>query len=722
MSTRGRSQSSTRTGFRGDIQGLRAIAVLVVVAGHAGVPFLPGGFVGVDVFFVISGFLISQVLYDEVSRTGRVSLGDFYARRARRILPAATLVLAVTVVASLVWISVLDALRVVTDAVWATFFAANIRFAAVGADYFAQEQSTSPLQHYWSLAVEEQFYLVWPLVLLGCLWLARRRGADGLHAHRRLPRPTVFVVLVVLAALSLAYGVIRTATDPTGAYFSTPARAWELAVGAALALVARHVASRQAPRTRAALAIAGVLAIAVACVAYDGATAFPGVAALVPVLGSSAVLLAGAGGHGREPWPVRALGAAPLRLVGDWSYSLYLWHWPLLVITPLALERSLTTAETVAAVAAAFVLAALTYRFVETPLRSPRLLPRPRALALYPASVLTIGLVCVVGNSYGQAQVGGDGQPITIAGSGIRDEPGVVVSDDPTIALVQASVVAARHGQEVPAELRPAVLDLEGSVPDLGDCDYVDDLVRTLCPRGVGDTSPGARSIVVLGNSHGRMWIPAFEQIAERAGYTTYYLVKSNCTAADLLVGDLARGNDPWEACSDFRDWAVEQVAELRPELTVVSTSGPNPIIYTDDGRRLRQVDPDRPAVVQQGFVDLFERLEPSTDRLVLLRDIPKSERDPGACLTQGDVDLGTCLFTPIAQQEADSDASVAGALEAGVEHVDPTPWVCWDGECPVVVGNVLPYRDRGHLTVEYAGDLADDLGRRLGIWRVPPS
>src|SRR5687768_18099485 len=146
--------------FRADVQGLRAIAVLTVIAGHAGVPFLPGGFVGVDVFFVISAFLISQLLFREVERSGSVSIRDFYARRARRILPAATLVTIATLVASLLWLSVVDALEVVTDAVWVTFFAANIRFAAVGTDYFAQEEGPSPLQHYWSLSVEEQFYLV----------------------------------------------------------------------------------------------------------------------------------------------------------------------------------------------------------------------------------------------------------------------------------------------------------------------------------------------------------------------------------------------------------------------------------------------------------------------------------------------------------------------------------------------------------------------------------
>ncbi len=208
--------------FRADVQGLRAIAVLTVIAGHAGVPVLPGGFVGVDVFFVISGFLISQLLFREVERTGNLSIRDFYARRARRILPAATLVTIATVVASLIWLSVVDALEVVTDAVWVTVFAANFRFAAVGTDYFAQEEGPSPLQHYWSLSIEEQFYLVWPALialLLGVsLW---RRSGEGASRSSSASSKRLLAGVGAVAAASLAWSVIHTAADPVASYFST---------------------------------------------------------------------------------------------------------------------------------------------------------------------------------------------------------------------------------------------------------------------------------------------------------------------------------------------------------------------------------------------------------------------------------------------------------------------------------------------------------------------
>src|SRR4051794_9792346 len=227
-SERGRTVASH---FRRDIQGLRAVAVLTVIASHAGIPHLDGGYVGVDVFFVVSGFLISSLLFREVDRSGRLSLAGFWARRARRILPAATVVTVGTLVASMLWLSLVDARQTVYDAGWATVFAANIHFAARGVDYFAQGETLSPLQHYWSLSVEEQFYLAWPLLLLAAVLLVRRRGGRHTDAGR-LPVGAVAVLLAAGVLASFGWSVVHTADDPVAAYFSTLARAWELGIGA----------------------------------------------------------------------------------------------------------------------------------------------------------------------------------------------------------------------------------------------------------------------------------------------------------------------------------------------------------------------------------------------------------------------------------------------------------------------------------------------------------
>ena len=709
---------SGRSPFRADVQGLRAIAVLIVIACHAGLPQLSGGFVGVDVFFVISGYLIAQLLYREVQRTGRVSLRDFFARRARRILPAATVVLLATLAASVVLLSVLDALEVATDALWATLFAANVRFAAVGSDYFAQGQGVSPLQHYWSLAVEEQFYLAWPILLCACLLLRRANRRLSPERRRRLPRLGVFGVLVTVTLASFGYGVWLTAADPVAAYYSVPARAWELALGALAGLVAPHVAARLSGADRARLCLTGLTVIGVAAALFDDTKDFPGVAALAPVVGSMLVLLAGAGGHEREPLPIRALGLWPLRVVGNWSYSLYLWHWPVLVLAERRLGE-LTTRETGIALGATFVLAGLTYVVVETPLRNPRRLRRRRALTLYPVSAGLVAASCLAVVGYGETRLGegGDRPAITMANVRVPDAVTPEFAPDPAVALVQASVVAARQGMAVPSDLSPDLLDLSADIPEVGACDYGLD-VRTLCPRG---NTYAQDTVVVLGNSHGRMWIPAFETIAEREAYRTFYFVKQQCAAHDFDVGSLGDSDDVWEECTDFREWAISQIERLRPDLVVVSTSGPNPTLYDDEGNAVAGSEA-RDDFVRDGMAQTLNRLRPLADRVVLVRDVPAVEVDPSTCLTTGSPDLGDCLSGTGDQSRRVADLSVQAARATGTPVVDPTRWVCWQEQCPVVIGNMLPYRDQTHLSAVYAESLADELGQALGIWTAPPA
>ena len=319
------------------------MAVLLVALDHAAIEPFHGGFVGVDVFFVISGFLITSLLLTEAVREGRISLIGFYARRARRILPAATVVTLATIAASVFFLSGVDALGAIEDAVWATFFAANIKFASDGTDYFQNEAAPSPLQHYWSLAVEEQFYLVWPLlVLMLCLLVRRaRRRRDRPDRGRHAARPTE-----PPGAGRRCHRRSRGAADRRGRGVLRvvgrrhPARR---GAGVLLAVHPRVGAgpgrTDRLPRPRLGriprrvlgvvswLGLAGVL---VAALTYDPGTLFPGYAAALPVVGTSFLL---AGGLAPARWgPQRLLTLSPMRAVGDWSYSFYLWHWPALII------------------------------------------------------------------------------------------------------------------------------------------------------------------------------------------------------------------------------------------------------------------------------------------------------------------------------------------------------------------------------------------------------
>ncbi len=219
---------------------------------------------------------------------------------------------------------------------------------------------------------------------------------------------------------------------------------------------------------------------------------------------------------------------------------------------------------------------------------------------------------------------------------------------------------------------------------------------------------------MVFGNSHARMWIPAFDEIGSRLGYTTYYFVKPNCAASLVTVGELVPGSPLWQECDDFRSWALDQIAELDPALVVVASSGPNPVLYDSAGERIPKDGID--AATEAGYEDLFTRLASTAQRTVLLRDVPKNENLPDECLTQPGNDLGDCLFTPLAASVVDADISVTAATATGTEVVDPTKWVCWDGSCPAVIGDTLPYRDRGHLTTVYAASLAGELSAALGL------
>jgi peptidoglycan/LPS O-acetylase OafA/YrhL len=690
--------------LRGDIQGLRAVAVLTVIAAHAGVPFLPGGFVGVDVFYVISGFLITGLLYREVQQTGSISLGAFWARRARRILPAATLVTVVTVFLALAWMSLIDARGVVVDALWASAFAANVHFAHEGVDYFNAVEGVgpSPLQHYWSLAVEEQFYVIWPLLLVVCLTVMAfiRRG------RHELPRRPVVTMLVVLTVVSLLWSVYATLTSPATAYFSTLTRGWELGVGALLALVPTASVRRLTRLSLETMAITGAVMLVVACMVITERTPFPGLMAVLPVAGAALLIVAGGvtDSPERRTLSSRVLGVAPMRMIGDWSYSLYLWHWPAFILAPVALGRAMTGFEKGIAVLVVITLSAYSYRFVEQPFRAGRpahRLVRRRALVLYPASAALVTATATAAWAWTGYAGGehGNNPPITVAGAPIDG------LHDSTVALVRASVTAAKDKHAVPSDLTPDLLNLRESVADVGDCDYEDN-VRKLCPHG-----DGGRTVVVIGDSHARAWIPAFNRIIDADNWTAYYLVKPQCTAAHVTIASL-ESDDPFTDCSNFQDWVVDQVQSLRPDLVVVASSPPvNGIFFGDT--RVTSVDEIIP-LLRVGYNDLFSDLGQYADRVALIRDVPKSPDDPATCLSSGNASLGDCMFEPVERSTVLGDVAVDSARDAGIEVVDPTPWLCYQGECPIVIGGTLSYRDTDHITTEYAADLWAELGTAL--------
>lgn len=702
-----------RASFRPDVQGIRAVAVLLVVANHLAPGSLSGGFVGVDVFFVVSGFLITHLLLREAARDGRVSLAGFYARRARRILPAATLVTVVTVVGSLLTLAALRTQTVVVDALWATLFAGNARFALVGTDYFAQGQPPSPLRHYWSLAVEEQFYLVWPLLFLGCVLLARRRRGRsdaGAGGREQTLRRTLLVVLLVVVVLSLAWSWWATQSSPTTAYYSTFARAHELAVGALVAVAAPWL--RLPGALRQALAIAGLVGIGAAAWLFTAGTAFPGVAALLPVLATAALLVAGGSGGEPSTAGARLLSLPPLVRLGDWSYSIYLWHWPVIVLvrSNLGPERFATFEVRAAVLALVLVLSWASFRWVETPFRVAGTFKRTgRAMLIYPVSVVAVVAVVLASNATLSYRLGEFSDEPAVS---LGDYEDSVLAQDRYEALVQASVLAAEEGRAVPGDLTPGLLGLRSQTASLGECDYRTG-TRQLCAIGDPDAE---RSIVVLGDSHARALSPAVEEIGRRHGYRVYVLVYSGCSASALQQVRQDTG-DAWGECEEFKAWARSTIADMQPDLVVVSTSSGrfrNP----DTGKQMGGFRrfPAYLRLIESGWEELFEDLASDARQVAVVGNTPKLPRETGVCLSQGDPDLGDCLFEPGPYAQREAAASFRAARAAGIDAVDAQRWFCADDLCPSVVGSYITMRDSEHMTPDYSRWLATPLARELGL------
>lgn len=685
-SRRRRSDVPLRS-FRPDIEAMRAIAVVLVVLTHAGVSLVPGGFVGVDVFFVLSGFLITTHLYGELSRTGRVRLGRFYARRARRLLPAAALVTVATVLAAWALTSGLLAADVGRDALWSTGFAMNIHLALTGVDYQAN-QDPSMLQHYWSLSVEEQFYLVWPLLMIATSAVAVRLAG---RRHRRL---AVGAVIASICVASYVYCEWLLATTPTMAYFLTPARAWELGLGALVAVAAPFLARRRWLRS-GWWAAAGLAMVMTSAVLYTESTPFPGFAALLPTLGVVAVLVSGLTRASGLETRVLALGV--FQGVGRISYGWYLWHWPMLQLAPELLDRSLSVTENLAVCGVALMLAVWTYIACEDPVRTLPSLARStwRSLAVGLGTATAVAAVALAVITFGPAAY--------LTGDYVAE---VAPSD------LTGAVVAAGEIEVVPGNLDPSLEAMSKDKPDLDAQDGISCMVglRTSTvseePGGTcvaGGTEGGSRTVVLVGDSHAYHWMPALREIAIERGWRLVSLTKSGCTIADVELENTQLKRDYTE-CYDWREAAWERIEQEDPDLIVTSAA-----IFSE-----RKGDFTQRWIA--GVTSSTERMVATGAPVVMIADTPYPKVDVPTCLAENVRAVGECVLTP---EEAYSDperrlGTVQAAQAAGASVVEPRAWFCATSVCPVIVGNLGVYSDNSHMTQTYSRSLATVLGEEL--------
>jgi peptidoglycan/LPS O-acetylase OafA/YrhL len=676
---------SQHTPFRTDVHAIRAVAVVLVLVYHLDLDWFRGGFVGVDAFFVVSGYLISGQLLRQLRDTGRIDLPAFWARRARRLVPAALLVLVATATAAVLLSPREDWPTLGAQLAASALAVENWALAASSTDYLAAGDPSTPFEHFWSLGVEEQFTLLWPLLLL-VAWRVARARAGGTRAHdsRAAGSRAVLVTLALVVAASLTCSVVLTATDPAPAYFWPHTRAWEFGVGALLALAPDAL---RRLRLRVALATTGWLGLLACAFLLTPAVAYPGIAAVLPVAATALVI----GGRTETGVLGRATRLPVVRWLGRVSYPLYLWHWPVALLLPRALDLP-APARVVATVLLSAVLAQLTTVLVERPVTTGRLARlRPRVtLAVVAAATALVLVVPAVGwgaltvqlrqDRALAAELSTDGDPCW-ASAAIAPGSGCPVAGDPAHGTTPSTTTAAY-------DVDPTWDDCQAEATDARSCIV-----------GVR----GGTRVALIGDSHAHQWSSALIALAEQRGWELHLMVKGGCEFSHVR----------WRAVSaadDRRCGAWNRAVDRS-----LAASAPYTLVFTSSRSDLRGApvgtDPARSA--RDGYRASWQPLIDRGTTVVAIRDTPAVGSGVQHCVDEHPDAPRSCRIDTGRAFAAGDRLVDAARATPGAVVVDMTPSFCTDDACPAVIGNVLVYRDSQHLTRTYVSTLVVPLGRR---------
>lgn len=659
--------------MRAEIQYLRAAAVCAVLLYHLWPNRIPGGYAGVDIFFVISGFLITSQLVRGMS-SAEFSFATFYARRARRILPSALVVLAATALAVVAFVGLENWSNFFREILASTLFVENWILAADSVDYLAQDNDPSPVQHYWSLAVEEQFYLAWPLLLWATFGIARRAGSDA--------RRAILWSIAATAIASLVASILITMTDPAGAYFSTVTRVWEFAAGGLLAVVlgSRVVTARPA---RIALQVVGWGGVAATMILITPETPFPGYAALLPV--GAALLVIAAGVPDASIGPQRI--ARPILIVAEISFALYLWHWPLIVIADQLVVGPLDTVQKIVILGVSFVLAWLTTRYVEMPIRRLSLTGASTKRMLVGAgaalAVVSVFVASLLFASY----------RVTTTLASAADAQAVSVSECVGAGFLDPANDCDGVTFEGLAPTPLLAVDDKPLVYSQGCWDKSETVIT--CTLG----QPGASTrVALLGDSHAIALSPALDVVGKQFDWSIDTYFKSACP--------FFSGQPPptpsavIATCFSWNANVSEALGSATPyDLAFVTYS---------DGLKILGAREEAVESFRQAWQPLIAR----GTTIVVIRDFP-GVGEGLDCLIKS---VGTPEACAVTQASGESEDYAVAAAEGvdGVVVVDLTDLLCRDGMCQVAVGGVTVYRDSHHLTKTFSETLAPTLARRL--------
>jgi peptidoglycan/LPS O-acetylase OafA/YrhL len=647
--------------FRPDIEGLRAIAILLVVFFHAGIPWLRGGFVGVDVFFVLSGYLITELLADEVERTGSIDFPRFYARRIRRLLPASLLMILCILLASFTFLSSIETVRISKSAIATAAYVSNMWFVRQSTDYFSANVETNPLLHTWSLAVEEQFYLVWPLLVLLC-------------TKRNRPRKIIIGAFIGVGLLSLAASVWLTRTFQPLAFFSTPTRAWEFAAGGLATLLQKNASFRIF--RHAATAWVGAAMIVGAGIWLSPKNGFPGAIALIPVVGTTMVLIAGKLAPSQTGL-FALLGSRVFQTLGGLSYSWYLWHWPVLVFGYILLPGIHGPLIAVFLLLLSLAIAWSTHSLIENPIRFNRKLSATAKYSLALGAAMTIGGI--------------------LSGS--------------------LALSLSRQSARSPSE----IMFLNAATQNDGDKHECLTGFRKDQPKICSFGPSDAKTVVLFGDSHAEQWLPALEQAANTEPWHVITLLKASCPTTTVPIYNPRLEREEYE-CARWRTKALDYIKSLKPSVVLISNSSgyvqrPS---FQDPYARLSIRE------WQDGTAATLQSLSDSGVSVALLRDTPRPEIDIPICLAR--TSAHPRLFPAATCDVSEKQALVQSVWQAEtsaaqrfkyVSALDLTSSFCRDGQCPPMLNDLVVYRDGNHITSTFASSLAPILaGEIRTIWQ----
>jgi peptidoglycan/LPS O-acetylase OafA/YrhL len=672
-------------GYRPELQALRAFAVAAVVIYHFWPARLPGGFVGVDVFFVISGFLITSHLVSAWTTTGRVRLTAFWARRARRLLPASLLVLAVCLVGTLTLVPGTYRLQFLREIVASALYVQNWNLAANSVDYLAAANVASPVQHFWSLSAEEQFYLVWPVLLaIVALVLPRVSLADR--------RRVLAIVYGALTAASLGYSIYLTSTSPGPAYFVTPTRAWEFGAGGLVAFAAMSL-ERVSRLFRAVAGWLGWVGIAASALLITPSMPFPGWIALLPVVATVLVI---ASGRPQFVWSAdRVMAIPPAIFLGDISYSVYLWHWPALVFVGLVQVGSLTWLTKLLLLVAVLGLATLTTRYVENPVRQAKPLVSRRARYTLIATAAAMALVAVpAAAAWAQLYQVHDAAVQAASRLAVTPCTGAQVRSPGADCPVPSSVLAPDPSAAL--DDRPAASKNGCHTSNVG-------TELPLCTFG---DPKGSVHVALIGDSHALNWLPALDRIGTARHWRITLISKAACPYVAAMQYTDDAGIQA--SCVTWKQKATSALAAM-PAFDLV-------IVALLNGAADFHGTSNTIAGLRAAWDPILRRGTP----IIAIHDVPQATATTNACLERN---VGNTSACDDPQSKAFVREDILGAAasgQRGVWFVDLTGQFCWDGTCKTAIGGVTVYRDDTHLTQTFSITLAPALDKAMQSLHLP--